>query len=233
MAGRLATLGALGAEGTVYGETVLCCHWLLVSVFLFCVCVCVCVSERNWDTTMSQFSPLSLSFVIFRPSCLFLQMLRGYTRERCPLWDITSSTLINQWSETLRWILEALQWKLSQWHSEFLSQSQAVVTRSEAVEPVSRLNRVNPVMSVLSQGWSGGFLKVPACRRNSGMNGALEGSPIMSAETQRVRGGSSIISREGNKSKAAVSSNVHCYAWDVQRQFDNVTGLSKNTRQKM
>lgn len=122
MAVRLATLGALGAEGIV-----LCMkkRWSLVSVSL------------KYTETQHE-SLLHMLSCVFFPSCPFLEILSKGSRESSFLWDgLKSFFLIKNSSETLRCITEGLHRKCV---SEFWSHFQTMVTRCETTEPVRRLN---------------------------------------------------------------------------------------------
>lgn len=123
MAARLATLGALGAEGIV-----LCMkkRWSLVSVSL------------KYTGTQHESLLHMLSCVCFFHPARFSKYLVN-EREKDVFYgmDLKSFFLIQNSSETLRCITEGLHGKCV---SEFWSHFQTMVTRCEATEPVKRLN---------------------------------------------------------------------------------------------
>lgn len=137
MAARLATLGALGAEGTVpYMRK----RW---SVAINCGSVLFIVSVSLKDTETQQWvsSKCSLGCFFFSPSCLFLQILsKGGNKRKMFLWDALQVFLSNK---QLKWDPEMNHRRASGEncvcdYPEFLSHT--TMTVCEAVEPVRSLN---------------------------------------------------------------------------------------------
>lgn len=135
---------------------------------------------------------------LFFQSCLFLQKPRkGATVRNVFLYNVLLFLSDEQykwdsWDESPK----GLQRKLCERDVESVSEHDDQMWSSRASEYIKR------VMHVFSQGWSGEFLKVPACQKSSGMSGVLEDRPIKWAVTQMVRSSVYIKLDNSGQSKA-------------------------------